>query len=976
MYHIESVSNAGNFIALNPTTDQLTVATPTVANFAATLWCIDIETEVNGQNPTFDFMNKLGKMLDIDMDGVMANALPGVPSAQLSVGGDIRGWAFSPTYAEGVWSEKPLYSYYKADSVIALMNDAGVLRGVKLGADEIAGLTDSKYLFSLKRPERITLNALALNTMLGTNTTGTSFKLNFKDEATPNVFANELVARDTTGLTGYVTLTNKESGKYLRVDTAYNNTTGVKFIQITDTTSSGAYAASTATTLAGGLKSDNYAFMFEYSPASDSVFITVAGAILKKEDDKTWAESYRSNNRDSLHIYVQDLLTSNVLTVGTDSSKITLGFAVCGNPVEPSKTTVPSDLYVIKSTDGKYLAAPIHGDTTSLWVTLENNVNPWTMPSFQWVVEKQNKNSLTSPITVTSREFGSQIRFNVQLDKVTATNLSDAKGNVKLINALGFEAATPAVKADSLLGYKYLDAEDLLVTRYKFRYLHEFSDEFYAGTNAEDNDSVLYVGAKSPFSLTIEDALYPYGYTTTAVAGLKPLYRQSYQMAIRNTKLIFGKKAENVTLDNENRFAVTNADYNQPKLTFLIKTNNEKGIGEDDTKTLFYAFLKLGADTTKVGTDDNSLWMKNQVMPESRTSAFSVEVDDSPLYRRFWTEKEGTFANDDPDTVKFFRVNNPADMLFEDANSVYQQNGINFLGVSNSIQFPDAKRAIYVDTAYVNRGTGYIKPQYLLAMDVNIIPGIDAVPCPDHGFDPNCPHWTAGTDSYARGRYLINAVDSAKVNGVYNAVGNRDADYIWNNQVRLAFVEAIHKADTLYILDGDKAELADPVDFAALDAASVKKIRLDNNLHKNVVFSFRLLEEGNDDFLIESAETDANMIAPMNGGWVKIQNGVPVISYDAFADAANESEIFNVEKTAETPTSNEPAISAETVSVTTVTGAVIVKNAAGKNVVINNLLGQTITSTVITSSEATIAVPAGVVFVTIEGEEAVKAIVK
>ena len=105
-------------------------------------------------------------------------------------------------------------------------------------------------------------------------------------------------------------------------------------------------------------------------------------------------------------------------------------------------------------------------------------------------------------------------------------------------------------------------------------------------------------------------------------------------------------------------------------------------------------------------------------------------------------------------------------------------------------------------------------------------------------------------------------------------------------------------------------------------------------------------------------------------------NAIIVISYAAFADAANEAEIFNVEKTAENPTANEPAISAETVSVTAVSGAVVVKNAAGKKVAISNLLGQTIANTVISSSEATIAVPAGVVFVAVEGEAAVKAIVK
>ena len=51
-------------------------------------------------------------------------------------------------------------------------------------------------------------------------------------------------------------------------------------------------------------------------------------------------------------------------------------------------------------------------------------------------------------------------------------------------------------------------------------------------------------------------------------------------------------------------------------------------------------------------------------------------------------------------------------------------------------------------------------------------------------------------------------------------------------------------------------------------------------------------------------------------------------------------------------------------------------NAAGKKVVVNNVLGQTIANTVMTSDNVTIAAPQGVVVVAVEGEEAVKAIVK
>ena len=954
---------------------------------ASSLWCIDVDAYNQGQTPKFDFTNKLhGRVLDINMDDPALAALPkGNQSAQLQVGGNTAGWAFSTTYANGVETEKPMFSYFKADSIVYLtVNSSGNVVAQKQGANEAvpSGITK----FSLQVPGKVTLNADDLNTLLGTNPNGKSFKLNFSKVADPNVFANELVARDTIiSAVRYQLITNKTTSKYLRVDTAFNSTTGVKFLQLTDTTSAAAYeAAEQAGQLPNGMKTENYVFSFVYSPASDSVYIDVLGAVLKK-NATYWKDSYFTSatgtstpaESDSLHVFVQDLTsTACVLTVGNYISKVTLGFGTC-TPVVSTKTTVASDLYVIKSTDGKYLAMPIHGDTTVQWVTLEKNVNVWTMPSFQWVVEKNIKNSDISPIKITNREFGKVAFPSVQLDKVEAVALEDDKQVSRGVLPDGFIAATAAIKADSLLGYKYVNPQDLMVTRYKLRYLHEFSDEYFAGVNQEVNDSILYVGAKSPFSLKVKDPMYEYGYTSAAVAGLKPLYRQSYTLKIRNAKLIFGATADSMVLDAEGRFAVSSK---VEPLEFLIKTNNEKAI--NDVETPFYAFIKLADDTTKVGTDDNNLWLKNQVMSESRTSAFSVEVDESPLYRRFWTEKEGE-ANDNPDTVKFFRVNNPADMLFEDAHSVYtaDKNVINYLGVNNNIQFPKANRAIYVDTAYVNRGTGYIKPQYMLAVGVNIIKGIPAAPCPlphDHGYDKDgkpldaehCSHATQGTPDYVRGRYLINTVDSAKVDGNY--LGKvRDANYIWNNQVRLAFVEAVHMGDTLYVLNGDTAKWADPVDFSKL----TNKIRLDNNLHKNVVFSFRLLEEGSDNFLIESAETDGAMIAPMNGGWVKIQNGVPVVSYAAFQDRANESEIFNVEKTTETPTENE-GISTSEVTVQTTQGAVIVKNAAGKSVKVTNILGQAIAETVLTSDNATINVPAGIVVVAVEGEEAVKTVVK
>ena len=57
-------------------------------------------------------------------------------------------------------------------------------------------------------------------------------------------------------------------------------------------------------------------------------------------------------------------------------------------------------------------------------------------------------------------------------------------------------------------------------------------------------------------------------------------------------------------------------------------------------------------------------------------------------------------------------------------------------------------------------------------------------------------------------------------------------------------------------------------------------------------------------------------------------------------------------------------------------GTVEIQGAAGKNVVITNVLGKVVASTVLTSDNATIAAPAGIIVVAVDGEEAVKAVVK
>ena len=265
---------------------------------------------------------------------------------------------------------------------------------------------------------------------------------------------------------------------------------------------------------------------------------------------------------------------------------------------------------------------------------------------------------------------------------------------------------------------------------------------------------------------------------------------------------------------------------------------------------------------------------------------------------------------------------------------------------------------------------------------------------------------------YMRGRYLINANDS-----IY-AGGSTDYSYLWRaNWTRLVFTDAIHsyEKDHLYILGnyGSDASLRalnlitrrserdpatgelrqyDAVNIDALHAYAtsaagknnIRAIYLGTNKHKDCVFQFRLIERGSTDFLIESETTDRDtinspMIAPCDGGWLKTDDDhVPVISKADTYDNMAQSQAWNVYPSTKegfnpNPTNNDEVV---TVKVIGNAGSVSILNAAGKKVVISNVLGQTVASTTLLSNNETVPASKGVVIVSVEGEDAIKTIVK
>jgi hypothetical protein len=293
---------------------------------------------------------------------------------------------------------------------------------------------------------------------------------------------------------------------------------------------------------------------------------------------------------------------------------------------------------------------------------------------------------------------------------------------------------------------------------------------------------------------------------------------------------------------------------------------------------------------------------------------------------------------------------------------------------------------------------------------------------------------------FTRGFWVFNAQDSVGFSGTYPLNADYPGKFAYGagETTRLAFVDGIHMEDTFYVLHPQLVpskylDAEGKIVTARIDSTffweiipAQDKLYLGDNTHyyprwhaeswnydfkdgkyvvksnakaynqerngKSMVFQFRLVDPANDRrFLIESqrrisynqdgeAVNPDVEIAPTAGRWLKIQNGVPVMSdvINIITARQNGAEIFDVTKgEVKSAVANEaaPTVSS-TIQVIGNVGSATILNAGGKKVAISNILGQTVANQVVSSDNATIALPKGIVVVAVEGEAAVKAIVK
>ena len=1029
LYQLKTTGNL--YLAVNPKGELVTVDNVTADNVASTLWCTTVTVENQGKAPIYDFVNKGAEaLLSVTMDDFAKNAMQTTKNSL--VGGEIAGWAFSGTYANALETNRPLYSYFQEDSVVGLVLEGTNVRLKKAGG-KAADISGAKFAtFTLVEADGIALNAKQINTKLGIQDAANGVKLTFNPDRNNTSLENPFsdvafIAKDTKD-GSFVNVTRKADKQYLHVDTAYTNVNSDKFLAFN-------YKKALSTDLA-----DQGKFLFTYFPSHDSLVIQVKQATRLSASVKDWKKALATagnktiitNNKTAKnYVTVQDLVKADEIRIVTiadvKETDITLGFTGCVQ-AGTDKVSLEDGLYVIQNAEtNKYLASPIHVDgAASEWVTVDKaEQNVMHMPAYQWVVLKTKTSEYflsTSPVNVTNREYPSlkNPTYNTT-DKVlkngASWQLTQAEGSkLYYCKALSSDSLVITkitdknILGDKYLGYKYLTDDELMITNYAFNYFNPYTMDKYIAQvegdttlNALQEEATFFELVKQNNNKTVA-----YGYTVDAtvqarIEGLAQLERATYQIKAGKNMIAVGK---------ENRYVLTE---NLAPATFYFKENNET------EKGCYYAFIDADdvnkdnkgnvlSFNNKLGVADQSLkaLLQEQVIEEVRTSAFRIGLADQPLYRRFnHVELDGAVeGNEDATKLLKFKEAYVGDYLMDETNKNFMREDMDYLGIGAK-NIAKAGLSFNVRPFNIGKSAQYqIKPQYLVYVSETENKGTEGKPCDatnhkhmNANGEPcgpeDCIHATPAVPGFNRYKLLVSFADSVEAKDVVKG----EELYHFGKYHRVGFVDAVEQDSVLYIL-GEHFENVATKDLSMEDIKKVVKginlkVAVTEDTHHNYTWSFRYIDpakaanevEEDRAFLIESnVEPKGNKgesIAPTNAAWLKNQNNCLVLSdpeeseFEEAKTGGDNALIFNIEKgSADDMATDNEEIATSEVTVIAGEGNVTIAGAAGKKVVVSNILGQVVANTVITSDNATIAAPAGVVVVAVEGEEAVKAIIK
>lgn len=725
------------------------------------------------------------------------------------------------------------------------------------------------------------------------------------------------------------------------------------------------------------------------------------------------------------------------------------------------RTSVPSGVYFIrlstglpnandvtstqKRADGSYIVADMGGH---LVYDVQETTQDFTrMPATQWVIEQLNcpvvepvagdPNYNKAPVVkIRNREY-SMVAFQGQLYDAgngkcyiinhvpyangmgtTGTGLHDNnRGNnyFSCADTIYFER----VEANTA-GYSVISKDVLAENVYALHHGNENLPNLFLGVNAADNYIKDLAGDPTYFELHLIQSAAAYGVTST-LAGAPQLTRDVYAIKVKDANKI-DNDHKYIALDHMHRYIVADeADIQAGKngLTwaiFYLKENNKIG------DVPYYALVNAtGEYSKKVGENKtivlNNTKTKGKLAVENisnnvyiddlcntTSDVFALTVDPRPLYKSLANDAAySSYVNNLNKSVTLSTLSGN-EFLYED-----MQSGIlNYLAVENK-STQTKFEGLYVD--YVAKSSARM-PQYLFAVAADSVGAYyycgENAHGATHGLNPSCDH-KVKYPGYVIGRFLVNLNDS-----IQNSINKVESPsrFQHDNYTRLAFVEAVHRGDQLYVLkapytlygenaitgtDADGNVLVIPTFLEANKKGTVYDIVELDGKHNNAVFSLRYVgdteEEG---FLLES-NGQFSAIGSFEGAWLRIVNGVPVLAkfynvngnhntgdiidgngstgVNDFGQVLNQAAILTLGTVDKIATSIDP-VEVSNVSVIGGEGSVTILNASNKVVTITNVLGQTVTKTTVSSDNATISVPAGIVVVAVEGQKATKTVVK
>ena len=771
--------------------------------------------------------------------------------------------------------------------------------------------------FTVAAPAKINMTADLLN-----NKYGSPFALTFDKNLDGNPLAGkELFATDIDGLDGYVTLQDRTTGKYLVVDSTSwsSNLSSEKFWKLTVDAQPKDEAA-----------------------AADKATGVTAGTILE-------------NGR------AKELYAFKVVLDPSDNSKMILyPYATPvykgANDTE-KKSKMCYDMEV--TANGEMIAFGNFAGTEKLTIWTKDAAKctfaevklPTTLdPEYTYFVKDMN-NAKSDEDHSANKNKGKYYVFSfcengtVHAGAVTEVptalwyltetnnlanmwNTNSTRGgaiirvidDAKAIYSFGTDTVQlvkgPKVEDAQELAYKKVSKEDLVNGALSFRLKSDLLENLYVTVK----DGKLYVAAgelASAYRFKVEEVELDEANSTVAESNGVKVYK--YNVTDRLGKATLCSKNENGT------------DY------YLM--------GEPDVENSVYpvtlSFLSTGVE------NEYKLVSNSEYTEEYGYygSAISALAGSGMLYTASWCNTENTtfeFAKKDAPTYATLNIGHVQITSYtEDDNKMIasQKDGFAVLkaegqSILKSDVYTHDSLTLWLDTACLT-------------------------------FEETMPLYYLSTNAFAEEgvktrNYLMNTLDSAEVKGyAYEAAGAE--------AVRAAFIAGsvcgidsiAIKGDTINAMNLNPAAVA--FEVAAEYSDEAYKI-LSVQEYLNPAYDEEAAEE-------QGEEYDVEKYLPRNAYLAHLNNVV------YWTTDPEQAEVFKV-MTTSTPTSNDKIAAESAISVIANDGTVTIQGAAGKSVVISNILGKVVAETVLSSDNATIAVPAGIVAVAVEGEAAVKVVVK